>query len=37
VRKNTDLWQFEDKVQEYLTFIPMRISDSSNEGSLLEL
>jgi hypothetical protein len=31
-----DLWQFEDKVQEYLTSIPTRTSNSSSGDDLLE-
>jgi len=31
-----DLWQFEDKVQEYLISIPTRTLDSSGGDGLLE-
>jgi hypothetical protein len=32
--KDTDLWQYEDKVQDYLTSIPTRASDSLGGGDL---
>jgi ribosomal protein L21E len=35
--KDTDLWQFEDQVQDYLTSIPTRTSDFSSGGGLLGL
>jgi len=35
--KDRDLWQFEDQVQDYLTSIPTRMSNSSSRGGLLEL
>jgi hypothetical protein len=35
--KDTDLWQFEDQIQDYLTSIPTRTSDSSSGGGLLEV
>jgi hypothetical protein len=35
--KDTDLWQFEDQVQDCLTSIPTRTSDSSSGDGLLEL
>jgi hypothetical protein len=34
---DTDLWQFEDQVQDYLTSILTTTSDSSSGGGLLEL
>ena len=35
--KDTDLWQFEDQIQDYLTSSPTRTSDSSSGGGWLEV